>query len=57
MTKKVFGNDINITKNGSFKNLTPPTQKDGKFIEFVFNVGVIFFHSCLIDSWSLWRFI
>ncbi len=36
MTKKVFGNDINITKNGSFKNLTPPTQKDGKFIEFVF---------------------
>tara|TARA_X000001382_G_C3151107_1_gene173016 strand:+ start:115 stop:1191 length:1077 start_codon:yes stop_codon:yes gene_type:complete len=36
MIKKVFGNDIDITENGSFKNLIPPTQKDGKFIKFVF---------------------
>ena len=34
--RKVFGNTIDITENGSFKNLTPPKQKDGKFIKFVF---------------------
>jgi hypothetical protein len=34
--RKVFGNTIDITENGSFKNLKPPKQKDGKFVKFVF---------------------
>lgn len=34
--RKVFGNSIDITENGSFKNLTPPKQEDGKFIKFAF---------------------
>lgn len=35
-TTKVFGNTIDIAENGSFKNLTPPKQKNGKFVKFVF---------------------
>ena len=34
--RKVFGSNIDITENGSFKNLTPPKQKNGKFVKFVF---------------------
>jgi len=34
--RKVFGSTIDITENGSFKNLTPPKQKNGKFVKFVF---------------------